>query len=99
MVKRRPVMFLVDTGVTNVVLTLRDTERLGYDPRDLEFSEAYKTANGSVRGAPIVLPQIAIGPTRMHDVAAAVNGAPMPDSLLGVTFLDRLEWFEVKTAS
>jgi aspartyl protease family protein len=90
-----PVIFLVDTGATDVVLTLRDAKRLGYDPRDLDFSESYTTANGGVMGAPIVLPEIAIGPIRMHDVAAAVNGAPMPHSLLGVTFLDRLESFEV----
>jgi predicted aspartyl protease len=32
----------------------------------------------------------------MDDVAAAVNGAPMPYSLLGVSFLDRLQSYEVK---
>jgi aspartyl protease family protein len=91
-----PVMFVVDTGASDVVLTLRDAERLGYDPRDLDFSNSYMTANGGVMGAPIVLPEIAIGPIRMYDVAAAVNGAPMPDSLLGVSFLDRLKSYEVK---
>ena len=71
-------------------------ERLGYDPEDLDFSNTYSTANGSVTGAPIVLPEIAIGPIRMDDVAAAVNDAPMPDSLLGVSFLDRLSSYDVK---
>jgi aspartyl protease family protein len=47
-------------------------------------------------GAPIVLSELAIGPIRIYDVAAAVNGAPMPDSLLGVSFLDRLQSYEVK---
>ena len=68
---------------------------MGYDLRDLDFSDAYTTANGSVVGAPIVLDEIAVGPIRMHHVAAVVNGAPMPCSLLGVSFLDRLKSYEV----
>jgi predicted aspartyl protease len=47
-------------------------------------------------GAPIVLPEIVIGPIHMDDVAASVDGAPMPGSLLGVSFLDRLASYEVK---
>jgi aspartyl protease family protein len=90
-----PVTFLVDTGASDVVLTPRDAARLGYAPQRLDFSDSYTTANGSVRGAPIVLDEIAIGPIRLSDVAAAVNGAPMAYSLLGVSFLDRLGSFEV----
>jgi aspartyl protease family protein len=96
MVNGTPVMFVVDTGASDVVLTPGDAERLGYEPQDLDFSEAYTTANGGVMGAPIVLHEIAIGPIRMYDVVATVNGAPMPYSLLGVTFLDRLASYEVK---
>jgi aspartyl protease family protein len=90
-----PLEFLIDTGARDVVLTLHDAERLGYDPEDLDFSNSYVTANGGVMGAPIILPEIAIGPIRVSDIAAAVNGAPMPDSLLGVSFLDRLKSYEV----
>jgi aspartyl protease family protein len=89
MVNGTPMMFIVDTGATNVVLTPQDAKRLGYAPRDLDFSESYTTANGSVMGAPIVLPEIVTGPIHMDDVAASVDGAPMPGSLLGVSFLDR----------
>jgi aspartyl protease family protein len=96
MVNGTPVLFVVDTGASDVVLTPGDAERLGYEPQDLDFSEAYTTANGGVMGAPIVLSEIAIGPIRMDDVVATVNGAPMPYSLLGVTFLDRLASYEVK---
>jgi aspartyl protease family protein len=96
MVNGTPVMFLVDTGATDVILAPQDAEHLGYDPRELDFSESYTTANGGVMGAPIVLSEIAIGPIRMYDVVATVNGAPMPYSLLGVTFLDRLASYDVK---
>jgi aspartyl protease family protein len=91
-----PVTFLVDTGASDVVLTLEDAERLGYDPQDLDFSDSFSTANGGVMGAPIVLDEVAIGPIRMNDVPAVVNGAPIAYSLLGVTFLDRLASYEVK---
>jgi predicted aspartyl protease len=45
-----------------------------------------------VLGAPLVLPEI--GPIRMDDVDAAVNGAPMDYSLLGASFLNRLRSYE-----
>jgi aspartyl protease family protein len=90
------VRFVVDTGASEVVLTPRDAEHLGYHLNDLDFSNVSMTANGLVGGAPIVLSEIAIGPIRMHDVAAAVNGAPMPYSLLGLSLLNRLDSYEVK---
>jgi aspartyl protease family protein len=45
-----PVLFLVETGASEVVLTPRDAERLGYDPRDFDFSNSYTTANGGRHG-------------------------------------------------
>jgi aspartyl protease family protein len=94
LVNGAPVTFIVDTGASEVVLTPRDAERLGYDLNDLDFSNVSMTANGPVGGAPIVLSEIAIGPIRMDDVAAAVNGAPMVYSLLGINFLNRLKSYE-----
>jgi aspartyl protease family protein len=94
LVNGTPVRFIVDTGASEVVLTPRDAEQLGYDLNDLDFSNVSMTANGPVGGAPIVLPEIAIGPIRMDDVAAAVNGAPMAYSLLGINFLNRLKSYE-----
>jgi aspartyl protease family protein len=94
LVNGTPLTFLVDTGASEVVLSPRDAEQLGYDLRDLDFSGVSMTANGPVGGAPLVLPEIAIGPIRMDDVAAAVNGAPMDYSLLGASFLNRLRSYE-----
>jgi aspartyl protease family protein len=94
LVNGTPVRFLVDTGASEVVLTPADAERLGYDLNDLDFSDVSTTANGLVGGAPIVLSEIAIGPIRVYNVAAAVNGAPMAYSLLGISFLNRLKSFE-----
>ena len=89
------ILFLVDTGASQVILTAEDAERLGHGANDLEFSARFQTANGTIRGAPLLLPDLRIGDLEMADVRASVIQAPMPVSLLGMSFLSRLEGFEV----
>jgi aspartyl protease family protein len=96
MVNGERVLFLVDTGASDVVLTPDDAARLGFEPQSLSYSEAYRTANGIGYGAPIRLDTIEVGPIRLTDVAASVNQAPMDRSLLGMTFLRRLSAYEVR---
>lgn len=90
---------LVDTGASEVVLNRRDARRLGYDPDALAYSRLYSTANGMVRGAPVTISEITIGPIRLTNVAASINQAPMGGSLLGMSFLGRLGAFEVSNGS
>ncbi|WP_162913246.1 TIGR02281 family clan AA aspartic protease [Rhodospirillaceae bacterium SYSU D60014] len=89
------VLFLVDTGASEVVLSPDDARRLGFDPDRLAYTQVFHTANGTVRGAPVRLGEIVIGPIRLANVRASVNEAPMPRSLLGMTFLGRLSGYEV----
>ena len=89
------ILFLVDTGASQVILTAEDAERLGHGIDDLEFSARLQTANGTIRGAPLLLPDLRIGDLEIEDVRASVVQAPMPVSLLGMSFLSRLEGFEV----
>jgi len=89
------ITFLVDTGSTDVVLTPRDARRLGMDPDKLAYTRRYLTANGEVRGAPVRLGRVRLGPIDLADVRASVNEKPMPHSLLGMTFLNRLDGYEV----
>ncbi len=49
-----------------------------------------------MRGAPVRLGEIVLGPIRLTDVVASVNEAPMGSSLLGMTFLGRLGGYEVR---
>lgn len=95
----QPVRFLVDTGATDVVLSPRDAARLGFKPEDMTFSQVYRTANGTVMGAPVRLGSIEIGPVRVDDVRASVNGADMNRSLLGMSFLSRIGGYEVSEDS
>jgi aspartyl protease family protein len=86
---------MVDTGATDLVLSPSDAQRLGFDLSTLNFTRAYNTANGTVRGAPVRLRHIALGPIQLNDVRASVNQAPMNTSLLGMSFLSRLSSYEV----
>ena len=96
MVNGEPVDFLVDTGASDIVLTMGDAERLGLQPATLRFTQRFATANGEVRGAPVVLREIRIGQFSQFDVPASVNEAPLRISLLGMSFLERLNGYEVR---
>ena len=89
------VRFLVDTGATMVVLSPSDAKRLGLNPDSLRFSGLFETANGQVRVAPVTLGRVQIGNLVLYDVEAVVNGAPMRVSLLGMSFLKRLQGWQV----
>lgn len=91
-----PIRFLVDTGATDIVLSPADARRLGFDPARLRFDRSYRTANGIVQGAPVTLGELTVGPIRLTNVPATVNGAEMGQSLLGMRFLNRLKAYEVK---
>lgn len=89
------ILFLVDTGASQVILTVEDAERLGYSIESLDFSDRFQTANGAIRGAPLLLSELRIGDLQIDDVRASVIRAPMSTSLLGMSFLSRLEGYEV----
>lgn len=95
-VNGRAVRFLIDTGATDIVLSPDDARRVGFDLRRLRYTRAYRTANGTVSGAPVVLNDLVVGPLRFTRLAATVNGAPMRGSLLGISFLKRFRSYEVK---
>ncbi len=90
------IRFLVDTGATNVILTAEDSERLGYRLDSLEYSQRFQTANGQIVAAPVVLPDLRIGDLEFEDVHASVVRTPLNASLLGMSFLARLDSFEVR---
>ncbi len=89
------ILFLVDTGASQVILTAEDAERLGHRVDAMEFSDRFQTANGAIRGAPLLLSELRIGDLEIADVRASVIRAPMSTSLLGMSFLSRLEGYEV----
>ena len=90
-----PVEFLVDTGASDIVLTLQDAERVGLDPDNLAFLGRARTANGMVETAYTSVDSISLGPVRFDRVGVAVNGGEMDGSLLGMAFLNRFARLEI----
>lgn len=89
------IRFLVDTGASIVTLSEDDARRAGYDPSKLDYTLQFSTANGTAWGAPIRIEQMRAGPLVARDVRAAVGGAGMSKSLLGMSFLNQLNGFSV----
>jgi len=91
-----PVRFVVDTGASDIVLSPQDAARAGLLPPSTKYSRPSETANGVGYGAPMDVRSLEVGPIRLANVRVFVNQAPMSASLLGMTFLDRLDSFEVR---
>lgn len=90
-----PIRMVVDTGATDVVLTLRDAAAIGLSPGSLSFTGRSSTANGVTRVAPVTLREVRIGQLEIRDVRAAVV-EHLDVSLLGQTFLRRLDSYAMR---
>jgi aspartyl protease family protein len=90
------VRFVVDTGATDIVLSPDDARRIGADVEGLKYVLESETANGVGYGAPFVADRLEVGPIALSDVGVIVNRAPMSGSLLGMSFLRRLQSFHVE---
>lgn len=91
-----PIRFLVDTGASTTVLGPRDAARIGIDVKGLAFTDYFRTANGMVRGAPVRLKSLEIGPVRFQGVRASVNEVPLGGPLLGISTLQRFKGWKVE---
>jgi len=90
-----PIRLLVDTGASLVTLTPRDARAAGISSGALVFTHRVNTANGSARMAPVTLREIRIGQFSLYDVPAAVL-ENLNISLLGMSFLGRLQSYEMR---
>lgn len=90
-----PTRFVVDTGATSIVLQKEDAVAAGINPEDLIYTGTAMTANGPVRTARVVLDEIGVGSVRDRRVGAFVNEGAMPESLLGMSYLQRFSRLEI----
>ncbi len=86
---------LVDTGASFVTLTPADARAAGIAPGDLVFDRRAATANGVVRMAMVTLREVRLGQLSLDDVRAAVI-EHLNVSLLGMSFLDRLQSYQMR---
>jgi len=88
---------VVDTGATSVVLTYETAKAIGLPLELLEYNVDVQTASGHTKAARLWLDRIAIGKMVERSVPAlVVSQGQMKTNLLGMSFLDRLESFEVR---
>ncbi len=91
------VAFLFDTGASSVVLRAEDAKRIGAKVSGLDFNVTVVTANGAAMAAQTRLAEIAVGPIVMHNVGALVaRPGALNESLLGMSFLERLQSYTVE---
>ena len=88
---------VVDTGATSVVLTYETAKAAGLPLELLDYSVDVETAGGRTKAARLTLDRLAIGKLVERSVPAlVVPHGTMKTNLLGMTFLDRLERWEVR---
>ncbi len=91
----KPVEFIVDTGASDVVLTLRDARRIGIDTEALVFSGTAYTANGVVRTARARVAEVRLGDIVDHDLGVSITAGETDLSLLGMTYLQKFSRIEI----
>ena len=86
------VTFLVDTGASQVALNAEEARRLGIDFRVSGTPTAVDTASGVARAWAVTLDSVKVGSLEMRNVGAVVlEGSTPQHTLLGMTYLGRLE--------
>jgi aspartyl protease family protein len=88
-INRQPVVFLLDTGASDVSIPQSVADRLGLE-RGAEIR--YQTANGIITGYATTLESISVGTITLHNIRGSINPHMDGDEiLLGMSFLRHLE--------
>jgi aspartyl protease family protein len=91
------VAMVLDTGASSVVLTQDAAKAAGLPIEVLDYSVNVDTANGRTRAAPITLDRLAVGGLTERAVPAlVVQRGQLKNNLLGMSFLNRLQSWEVR---
>jgi aspartyl protease family protein len=91
---------VIDTGATSVVLTYETAKAAGLPLEVVEYDVDLETASGHTKAARLTLDRLAIGKLVERSVPAlVVPHGQMKTNLLGMSFLDRLESWEVRPDS
>jgi aspartyl protease family protein len=91
------VSMVLDSGASAVVLTQEAAKAAGLPLEVLQYSTNVETANGRARVAPVTLDRLAIGDIVERSVPALIaQPGQLKSNLLGMSFLNRLESWEVR---
>ena len=90
LINSQPVVFMLDTGATDVSVPLPVAEKLGLSKGQPML---YQTANGTIRAWQTVIDEIRLGQLRVGPVQASINpGSQGDEILLGMSFLKQLDF-------
>ena len=91
------VAMVLDTGASSVVLTQDAAKAAGLPIEVLTYTVNVETANGRTRAAAVTLDRLAVGGLTERGVPALVaQPGQLKNNLLGMSFLNRLESWEVR---
>jgi clan AA aspartic protease (TIGR02281 family) len=89
---------VIDTGATSVVLTWETAKAIGLPTEMLDYNVDLETAGGHTQAARLTLDRLAVGKLVEKSVPAlVVQRGQMKTNLLGMSFLDRLESWGVRS--
>jgi aspartyl protease family protein len=90
------VPMVLDTGASSVVLTQQDAKAAGLPLEVLDYTVSIDTANGRTHAAQVTLDRLAVGGLEERSVEALiVQPGQLRTSLLGMSFLNRLQSWQV----
>jgi aspartyl protease family protein len=91
------IAMLLDTGASSIVLTQEAAKAAGLPLEVLSYTVNVDTANGRARAAPVTLDSVAVGNIVERQVPALIaQPGQLRTNLLGMSFLNRLEGWEVR---
>ena len=94
-VEGQNIHFLVDTGATIVALTGDDAEALGLYWDDQDLRPIGRGASGIVYGLPATIKVMEVGGLEARNVEAAIIPEGLGVSLLGQSFLSKIDNVEI----
>jgi len=90
------IAMVLDTGASAVVLTQEAARTAGLPLEVLNYSVHVDTANGRAWAAPVTLDKVSIGGITERSVPALIAQGGLRTNLLGMSFLNRLQSWEVR---
>lgn len=91
------IAMVLDTGASSVVLTQEAAKAAGLPLEVLNYTVNVDTANGRTRAAAVTLDRLAVGGLTERAVPALVaQPGQLKNNLLGMSFLNRLQSWEVR---
>lgn len=90
------VRLMVDTGASMIALSANDARKLGLDWSAAELQHVGRGVNGDVLGKPVQLDSVTIGDLQADNVEAVIVPDGLDVSLLGQSFLSRVDNVQIE---